>query len=62
LTTKPTETESVETLDAFVEALRQIADEAVNNSQIVLDAPHVSPVQRVDEVYAAKNLNVAWVS
>jgi glycine dehydrogenase subunit 2 len=59
---EPTETESVETLDAFVEALRQIADEARTNPQLLLDAPQTAPVQRVDEVYAAKNLNVAWAS
>jgi glycine dehydrogenase subunit 2 len=55
---EPTETESVETLDAFVEALASIAREAVENPALLHDAPHASPVRRLDEVKAARELKV----
>ncbi len=55
---EPTETESKETLDSFVEALRSIAQEAVANPALLHDAPHASPVRRLDEVKAAKELAV----
>ncbi len=57
---EPTETETVETLDAFVEAMRKIAEEAENNPEIVLSAPHVTPVGRVDEALAARRPNLRW--
>lgn len=53
---EPTETETKETLDAFVEAMLQIADEARNNPDILHEAPHKTPMGRLDEVQAAKNL------
>jgi glycine dehydrogenase subunit 2 len=53
---EPTETESKETLDAFVEAMRQIAKEARDDPDILRNAPHTTPIGRVDEVYAARNL------
>ncbi len=55
---EPTETESRETLDAFVEAMRAIAREAVTDPALLHDAPHASPVRRLDEVKAAKELKV----
>jgi glycine dehydrogenase subunit 2 len=55
---EPTETESMETLDSFVEAMRRIAGEAVGDSALLHDAPHASPVRRLDEVKAAKELRV----
>ncbi len=53
---EPTETETKETLDAFVEALLQIADEAKNNPDILHNAPNNAPFGRFDEVKAAKDL------
>lgn len=53
---EPTETETVETLDAFIAAMRQIAEEAHSNPDILHDAPHTTPMRRMDEVSAARNL------
>jgi glycine dehydrogenase subunit 2 len=53
---EPTETETKETLDRFVEALLQIAEEAKNNPDILLNAPTKAPFGRFDEVKAAKDL------
>ncbi len=53
---EPTETESKETLDAFVEAMRRIAEEARTQPELLKEAPHFTPVGRVDEVKAAKEL------
>ena len=53
---EPTETESLETLDAFVDAMLKIAAEARENPQLLHEAPHNSPVGRCDEVRAAKQL------
>ncbi len=63
---EPTETESRETLDRFVAALRQIAREARESPELLHDAPHpdpqgravVPPVGRLDEVKAARELKV----
>jgi glycine dehydrogenase subunit 2 len=57
---EPTETEDLETLDAFADALLQIAREAKESPELLHDAPHNTPVGRLDEVAAAKNLNVRW--
>jgi glycine dehydrogenase subunit 2 len=53
---EPTETESQETLDAFIGALRTIADEAVTAPELLHGAPHHAPVKRLDEVKAARDL------
>ncbi|MCG4586645.1 aminomethyl-transferring glycine dehydrogenase subunit GcvPB, partial [Anaerosalibacter bizertensis] len=52
---EPTETESKETLDEFVAALKQIAKEAKENPEILKEAPHNTPVRRIDETKAARN-------
>jgi glycine dehydrogenase subunit 2 len=52
---EPTETESLETLDAFVEAMLAIADEAVSAPEQLHSAPHDAPVGRLDEVEAARH-------
>jgi glycine dehydrogenase subunit 2 len=52
---EPTETEAKPTLDAFVLAMHQIADEAVESPDIVASAPHDTPVRRLDEVRAARH-------
>ena len=57
---EPTETESKETLDAFVEAFRAIHAEALADPARVRTAPHELPVKRLDELAAARNPNVAW--
>lgn len=53
---EPTETESKQTLDAFAEAMIKIADEAHSQPELLHDAPHITPIGRVDEVKAAKEL------
>ncbi len=53
---EPTETESKETLDYFIETMMKIAEEAQNNPELLHEAPHTTPVRRVDEVKAAKEL------
>jgi glycine dehydrogenase subunit 2 len=57
---EPTETESLETLDAFVEALRCIVDEAHADPELLHSAPHSSPVRRLDETTAARQPNLRW--
>ncbi|WP_453995061.1 aminomethyl-transferring glycine dehydrogenase subunit GcvPB [Bacillus nitroreducens] len=51
---EPTETESKETLDSFIEAMIQIAKEAEENPEIVQEAPHTTVVSRLDETLAAR--------
>jgi glycine dehydrogenase subunit 2 len=53
---EPTETESKETLDNFAEVMLTIAKEAHENPELLKSAPHVTPVARLDEVRAAKEL------
>jgi glycine dehydrogenase subunit 2 len=53
---EPTETESKEVLDAFAEALLKIAEEARTDPELLKTAPHVTPIGRVDDVKAAKEL------
>lgn len=52
---EPTETESKETLDRFVEALRQIRQEVESKPDLIKNAPHSLPIRRPDEVMAARN-------
>ncbi|MGY4707754.1 aminomethyl-transferring glycine dehydrogenase subunit GcvPB [Candidatus Bipolaricaulota sp. J31] len=52
---EPTETEPLETLDAFVEAMRRIAEEARKSPEMLTEAPHKAPVRRLDEVRAARS-------
>ncbi|CAM3804466.1 aminomethyl-transferring glycine dehydrogenase subunit GcvPB [Mesobacillus zeae] len=51
---EPTETESKETLDSFIDAMIQIAKEAEENPEIVQEAPHTTVVGRMDEATAAR--------
>ena len=55
---EPTETENRETLDRFVEAMQSIAREAAAEPALLHDAPHASPVRRLDEVKAARELKL----
>ena len=57
---EPTETESVETLDAFADTLIEIAREARETPEIVTTAPHTAPVKRLDEATAARHPNLRW--
>ena len=57
---EPTETESIETLDLFVDALRSIVAEAHANPDLLHSAPHGSPVRRLDETAAARQPNLRW--
>ncbi len=57
---EPTETETIETLDAFADALLAIADEAANNPDLVYNAPTKTPVGRLDEAQASRKLNICY--
>lgn len=57
---EPTETESKATLDRFVAAMEEIADEIANDPQTVKSAPHTMPVGRVDEVTASRKPVTRW--
>lgn len=57
---EPTETESLATLDQFVAAMLEIADEIERDPQTVRSAPHTMPVRRLDEVTASRKPNVRW--
>jgi glycine dehydrogenase subunit 2 len=57
---EPTETEGKETLDYFIEAMLQIAKEADENPEMVVGAPHTTPISRLDEVTAARNPILRW--
>jgi len=57
---EPTETESIETLDAFADALIAIAHEAETDPELVRTAPHTAPVGRLDEATAARQPNLRW--
>ena len=57
---EPTETESKETLDAYIEVMKQIAKEADESPELLKDAPHDTPVRRLDEALAARQLILHW--
>ncbi len=58
---EPTECESLETLDEFVEAMRRIADEAERSPEKVTAAPTLPKVSRLDEVRAARKPRLRWL-
>jgi glycine dehydrogenase subunit 2 len=60
LMVEPTETETKETLDAFVQAMVQIKQEAESNPEVVKTAPHVTRLNRVDEARAARKPRLRW--
>ena len=51
---EPTENESLETINGFIDVMRTIAEEAATNPDVVKTAPHNTPITRVDDVKAAK--------
>jgi len=59
---EPTETESKQTLDHFAEVMLKIAEEAHTSPELLKEAPHNTPVTRLDEVKAAKDLALCcWI-
>jgi glycine dehydrogenase subunit 2 len=56
---EPTETESVASLDRLVETMLRIADEVDNDPELLRTAPHCTPVRRIDEAAAARELNIS---
>ena len=57
---EPTESETKETLDAFIQALINIDEESRQDPDIVQNAPHTTPVSRLDEALAARRPNLKW--
>jgi glycine dehydrogenase subunit 2 len=57
---EPTESESREELDLFIDAMKQIAEEVEKNPSFVLEAPHSTRVSRLDEVTAARKPVLRW--
>jgi glycine cleavage system P protein (glycine dehydrogenase) subunit 2 len=57
---EPTETETPETLDGFIDAMIAIAQEAQDNPQLLKTAPHTTPVSRLDEARAARKPVLRW--
>jgi glycine dehydrogenase subunit 2 len=57
---EPTETESKQTLDAFAAAMKEVLEEARSDPEIVKKAPHTTPVRRLDDVRAARQLDLRW--
>lgn len=57
---EPTETESKETLDNFIAVMKKIDKEISETPELVTSAPHATPVRRMDEVKANRELNIRW--
>lgn len=57
---EPTETESKETLDSFIAAMKQIAKDAQEDPEVLKTAPHHTPVGRLDETLAARKPVLKW--
>lgn len=57
---EPTESEAKEMLDGFMDAMEKIRDEAKENPEFVQGAPYTLPVKRLDDVRAARQLDLAW--
>ena len=59
---EPTETESKQELDNFVDILIGILKEAQDSPEVVKQAPHRLPVRRLDDLKAAKELDLTWTA
>jgi glycine dehydrogenase subunit 2 len=57
---EPTESENRETLDAFIQAMREINREVTESPSLVQHAPHTTPVSRLDEAKAARQPDLRW--
>lgn len=60
LLVEPTETESKEELDAFIQIMKTIREEAKTNPKLLQEAPHTLPVKRLDDVKAARELDLNY--
>ena len=57
---EPTETEALDALDGFVDAMIKIQAEAQTNPEVIKTAPQTLPVRRLDDVRAARELDLRW--
>jgi glycine dehydrogenase subunit 2 len=57
---EPTESEDKDVLDGFIDAMTEIAAEAKDSPEQVKGAPHTTPVRRLDDVRAARQLDLTW--
>jgi glycine dehydrogenase subunit 2 len=57
---EPTETESMETLDEFANAMIRIAHECENSPELLKNAPLTTPVRRVDDTLAVRQLDIRF--
>lgn len=57
---EPTETETKETIDEFIDAMIKISEEAKKNPEILKEAPHTTEISRPDEVKAVKEMKLRW--
>ncbi|MBR6416322.1 MAG: aminomethyl-transferring glycine dehydrogenase subunit GcvPB [Bacteroidales bacterium] len=57
---EPTETESIETIDAFIDVMKKIAAEAAEDPSFLKSAPHCAPISRPDETTAARQPILKW--
>lgn len=57
---EPTETETKQEMDGFVDALKKIRQEMVDSPELLLEAPHTLPVKRLDDVKAARELDLVY--
>ena len=60
LMVEPTETESKETLDSFIAVMESIAREVRETPEVLHEAPHFTPVGRLDEARAARQPDLRW--
>ena len=60
LLVEPTETESLESLDSFANAMINIAKEADTDPELVNNSPVKTPIRRLDDALAARKLNINW--
>jgi len=58
---EPTETESKQELDRFIDAMIKIREEMQSNPELVTTAPHSMPIKRLDDVKAARELDLKWM-
>lgn len=57
---EPTETEPLEELDRFIAAMEEIAETSREDPEKLHESPRATPISRVDEVWAARNLILTW--
>ena len=57
---EPTETETKAELDGFIDALIKVRDEAQRDAEFIQHAPYTTTVRRLDDVKAARDLDLAW--